>query len=195
MPSFSVNSMQARVLRLPAFDQRAGPGRRKKDEENDNSSYQRGYEDGQAAASTCGDNNEAQRGICMDELHASIMQIENTCRQEFLELLLRVVSEAAPALKRSSMMTALNDLLCKQVACQSVSIRLTMHPEKAQLFQGAAVENIEIAYDPSLSPHAIKAEWNDGGLLHNADELISELIKLLSVANDDLQKEILNEFK
>ncbi len=116
---------------------------------------------------------------------ATLNETEARYREESLALVRRLFAAVAPSLAREASLNEISALLRERTAHSGDELSLRAHPDLIAHLpdteQKTLSENPKIVLmsDPSCSPSAIDARWSKGGLAHDPDALIEEILNVL----------------
>lgn len=106
-------------------------------------------------------------------------------RAECLALVARLFSAAAPTLARQSSLVDIMRLVEERVIAGKTELSLRVHPdlvahlpeEDSRILHDHPLVTLET--DPGCAPSAIDARWAKGGLFHDPDKFIADILAAL----------------
>lgn len=116
---------------------------------------------------------------------AMLAEMDARYRRECLELVQRLFAAAAPTLARRSSLADIMQLVEERVVRDRSEITLRVHPTLvAHLPEGdsralASLPQITLVKDETCAPAMVDAQWKNGGLFHDPDGLIENVLRAL----------------
>lgn len=118
-----------------------------------------------------------------------LAEMDARYRRDCLSLVERLFTAAAPTLARRSSLADIMQLVEERVVRGRADLTLRIHPtlaaklsEKDSLTLASSPE-ITLIKDESCAPAMVDAQWKDGGLFHDPDGLIEEVLRSLGEEN------------
>ena len=175
-------AQETKTVRIPAL-----PGRQKNSSGVDPNcdSYKAGYE--AAAAEYLAQLKEQQtwHEDFTSRVGEMLADMDARYRGECLSLLERLFATAAPTLARQSSLADIMKLVEERVVGGKTELSLRTHPDLLTHLpeQDRRVLSehplITLETDESCAPSAIDAKWAKGGLFHDPDKLIADILSAL----------------
>lgn len=178
----------ARPVEFPLIDRRIRGDRRRDRDDAASDEYQRGYADGAAAIASHQD--QEIRALANTLEVEALKAVHEAYRREFTDLMVRIISHAAPALARLSSLGELRGVV-EQVAPPAQTLTaISVGAALADAAKALEIRGVSIKVDPTSEPNAVVACWKDGGLRHEPDRQIEKLVLILNAAADDIIKDM-----
>ncbi|PQA87427.1 hypothetical protein [Hyphococcus luteus] len=114
-----------------------------------------------------------------------LAEMDARYRSECLTLITRLFAAAAPTLARRSSLADIMQLIEERVVQGKSDLVLRVHPTLAAHLPDkesrvlASAPEVTLIRDESCAPAMIDAKWKDGGLFHDPDGLIEEVMRAL----------------
>lgn len=120
-----------------------------------------------------------------EKMGAMLADMDARYRRECLDLVQRLFAAAAPTLARRSSLADIMQLVEERVVRDRSELTLRVHPTLvAHLPEGdsrvlASLPQITLVKDETCAPAMVDAQWKNGGLFHDPDGLIENVLRAL----------------
>ena len=183
----SEKSASVRSVRFPALSSGAVVG---VGIDPDSDAYKAGFAAGSAELASQLAAVEARHQAFANGLDTMLAELDEKYRRECLSLIERLFVAAAPTLARRSALIDILQIVEERVIRGKSELTLHINPELvSHLSEGdyrQVSENplVNLVVDKSCPPNSIDAKWAKGGLFHDPDGLIADLISALNENNE-----------
>lgn len=116
---------------------------------------------------------------------AMLAEMDARYRRECLDLVQRLFAAAAPTLARRSSLADIMQLVEERVVRDRSELTLRVHPTliahlpEADSRMLASTPQITLVKDETCAPATVDAQWKNGGLFHDPDGLIQNVLRAL----------------
>ncbi len=180
--SVSPDNASVKAMRIPALPGRA-PGAPQVDVEC--SAYKAGYSAAQAEVRSQLAEQEARHEAFVQSVGDMLTSIDDRYRAESLSLIERLFTAIAPSLAVKSSLADIAAILEERAMRDHSELTLRVHPTliahlgKADQQKLAASPLVTLNADENCAPAMVEAEWRKGGLYHDPDTLIEQILLAL----------------
>ena len=181
--NFSEDAAGAKSVRIPSL-----PGRRHAEApaiDVNSEGYKAGFD--AASKEYCAQREEQERRHedFAEKTGAMLAGMDARYRRECLELVQRLFAAAAPTLARRSSLADIMQLVEERVVRDRSELTLRVHPSLAAHLPEAdsrvlaSSPQITLVLDEACAPAMVDAQWKNGGLFHDPDGLIDNVLRAL----------------
>lgn len=172
----------AKSVRIPSLPGKQ-PGAAQVDVDSD--SYQAGARATAAEFRTELAEQEARHEAFMQGVGEMLSEMDQRYRREYLSLVERLFAAVAPTLAKRSSLVDIMKIVEDRAVRENAGLTLRVHPAlidhlskngQRTLSQSPTVT---LETDESCAPAAIFAQWDNGGLFHDPDEFINDVLAAL----------------
>ncbi|GJL92841.1 hypothetical protein [Hyphococcus sp.] len=188
--SIPLDNAAAKAMRIPSLPGRL-PGAPQVDVES--SAYRAGHDAAQAETRAQLAEQEARHEAFVQSVGGMLSEMDARYRKESLSLIERMFAAVAPALAIRSSLADIMHIVEERAMRDHSELTLRVHPsliahlsEKEQRKLGDT-PLITLNADEKCAPAMVDAEWRKGGLFHDPDSLIEQL--LLAMRNETAPQE------
>ena len=181
--NFSEDAIEPKSVRIPSL-----PGRRHAEApavDVNSEGYRAGFDAASKEFLAQLDEQERWHEELTKKMGVMLADMDARYRRECLELVQRLFVSAAPTLARRSSLADIMQLVEERVVRDRSEITLRVHPTLvAHLPEGdsrvlASLPQITLVKDETCAPAMVDAQWKNGGLFHDPDGLIENVLRAL----------------
>lgn len=128
---------------------------------------------------------EARHEAFMQNVGDMLSEMDHRYRQECLSLIERLFAAVAPTLAKKSSMDDILRMIDERALRKNADLTLRVHPALIEHLPGDTQQilsqspKITLKPDETCAPASIDARWDNGGMFHDPDNLIEDVLSVL----------------